>query len=60
MNYQKLLKQIAMEHNTTPEEVDNEMRNALHMAGFDISPTIFIAIAMGKAKKTIYRNKYNI
>lgn len=56
MSYQKLLEQVAREHNTTPEEVDVEMRNALHMAGYDIEPAMFIALATAKAKKTIYRN----
>lgn len=56
MSYQKLLEQVAREHNTTPEEVDSEMRTALHMAGYDIEPTMFIALATTKTKKTIYRN----
>ena len=56
MSYQKLLEQVAREHNTTPEEVDVEMRTALQMAGYDIEPAMFIALATAKAKKTIYRN----
>lgn len=56
MSYQKLLEQVAREHNTTPEEVDSEMRTALQMAGYDIEPAMFIALATTKAKKTIYRN----
>ena len=50
------LEQVAKEHNTTPEEVDVEMRTALHMAGYDIEPAMFIALATAKVKKTIYRN----
>ena len=60
MSYQKILEQVAREHNTTPEEVDSEMRTALHMAGYDIEPAMFIALATDKAKKTIYRNQYNL
>lgn len=60
MSYQKLLEQVAMEHNTTPEEVDSEMRTALQMAGYDIEPAMFIALATAEAKKTIYRNQYNL
>ena len=56
MSYQKLIEQVAREHNTTPQEVDSEMRMALHMAGYDIEPTMFIALATTKVKKTIYRN----
>lgn len=60
MSYQKLLEQVAREHNTTPEEVDSEMRTALQMAGYYIEPAMFIALATAKAKKTIYRNQYNL
>lgn len=56
MSYQKLLEQIAKEHNTTPEEVNSEMRTALKMAGYDIEPAMFIALATTKVKKTIHRN----
>ena len=56
MSYQRLLEQVAKEHNTTPEEVDVEMRTALHMAGYDIDPALFISLAARKVKKTIYRN----
>ena len=56
MSYQKLLEQVAKEHNTTPEEVDVEMRKALHMAGYDIDPALFISLAASKVKKTIHRN----
>jgi hypothetical protein len=56
MSYQKLLEQVAREHNTTPQEVDSEMRKALQTAGYDIEPAMFIALATAKAKKTIHRN----
>lgn len=56
MSYQKLLEKVAKEHGTTPEEVDNEMRSALQMAGCDIEPALFISLAAAKAKKTIHRN----
>lgn len=60
MQYQRLLEQVAKENNTTPEEVEKEMRKALQIAGYDIEPAIFIALAASKVKKTIYRNQYNI
>lgn len=60
MSYQKLLEQVAREHNATPEEVDSEMRTALLMAGYDIELAMFIALATTKTKKTIYRNQYNL
>lgn len=56
MRYQRLLKRIANENNTTPEEVEKEMREALKTAGYDIEPAVFIALAASKVKKTIYRN----
>lgn len=56
MRYQRLLEQVAKDNNTTPKEVENEMRKALQIAGYDIEPAIFIALAASKVKKTIYRN----
>lgn len=56
MQYQRLLEQVAKENNTTPEKVENEMLKALQIAGYDIEPAIFIALATSKVKKTIYRN----
>lgn len=56
MRYQRLLEQVAKENNTTPEKVENEMQKALQIAGYDIEPEIFIALAASKVKKTIYRN----
>lgn len=60
MRFQRLLEHIAKENNTTPKKVENEMRKALQTAGYDIETEIFIALAASKAKKTIYRNWYNI
>lgn len=60
MSYQKLLEQVARGHNTTPQEVDSEMRTALQTAGYDIELAMFIALATAKAKKTIHRNQYNL
>ncbi|MGN1160636.1 MAG: hypothetical protein ACI4SX_00155 [Candidatus Fimenecus sp.] len=56
MNYQKLLERLAREHNTTPDEIEREMRKALQAAGHNIEPAMFIALAAAKAKKTIYSN----
>lgn len=56
MRYQKLLEQVAKEYNTTPKEVDAEMRKALQLAGYKIEPAVFISLATSKIKKTIYRN----
>lgn len=56
MRYQRLLEQVAKDNNTTPKEVENEMRKALQIAWYDIEPAIFIALAASKVKKTIYRN----
>lgn len=50
MNYKQMLKIIAKTHNTTPEEVDKEMRVAIKTAGYDISPEVFISLAAEKVK----------
>lgn len=60
MRYQILLEQVAKENNTTTEKFENEMRKSLQIAGYDIEPSIFIALAASNVKKTIYRNQYNI
>ena len=35
MTYKKLLKKVAKEYGTTPEEVDREMREAIKAAGLN-------------------------
>lgn len=55
MRYQRLLEQVAKENNTTPKEVENEMRKAIQEAGLDIEPSVFIALVTTKVRKTIYR-----
>ncbi len=51
MNYQKILQQIASDNNTTPKAVDNEMREALMAAGYNIEPAAFICLIANKIKK---------
>lgn len=51
MRYQRLLELVAKENNTTPKKVEKEMRKALQIAGYDIEPAIFIALAASKVKK---------
>lgn len=55
MRYQRLLEQVAKDNNTTPKEVENEMRKAVQAAGLDIDPSVFIALVTTKVRKTIYR-----
>lgn len=55
MRYQRLLEQVAKENNTSPKEVENEMRKALQEAGLEIEPSVFIALVTTKVRKTIYR-----
>lgn len=52
MSYQKSSESVSKEHSTTPEVVDSEMQ----MADYNIEPSMFIALATVKAKKTIYCN----
>ena len=51
MKYQALLKKIAKEYNTTPQEVEKEMRLAIKAAGLTISPALFIARTSAKVKE---------
>ena len=49
MSYKKLLKTVAKEYNTTPKEVEKEIKNAMKMAGYDIEPQLFIALCAKQA-----------
>ena len=42
MNYNEILKSIALKNSTTPEVVEREMSIALKMAGISCSPKEFI------------------
>ena len=53
MSYQNMLEKIAKQHNTTAEEVDAEIRNAITATGLDIEPSVFIALVTGKAKNEL-------
>ena len=44
MRYQWIIETIAKEYNTTPEEVDAEMRKAVLEAGYLMSPRAFLAM----------------
>jgi len=51
MGYRKLLKAVAKQENTTPKEVDREIRAAIKAAGLDMHPATFIAMCAAKVKK---------
>lgn len=51
MTYQEILERIAKKHNTDSKEIETAMREALHLAGYDIEPAMFIAFATVKAEK---------
>lgn len=53
MKYKRLLKLISAENNTTPQEVDKEIRKAIQAAGYDIEPELFISILIAKAESQI-------
>ena len=57
MNYKKILKNVAKKYNTTPEQADAEIREAIKLTGLSVSPQDFISMCSEKTKKTIYRNK---
>ena len=48
MRYQWIIETIAKEYNTTPEEVDAEMRKAVLEAGYLMSPRAFLAMCCDK------------
>lgn len=51
MKYKKILREVAREYNTTPEEVDSEIRAAIKAAGLNMSPQLFISMCATKVKK---------
>lgn len=53
MSYKNLIKQIAAIHNTTPNEVDTQIRKAISKAGYDLEPKEFILMIMQRVKKQI-------
>lgn len=53
MNYIKIVERIATENNTTPEEVDMEIRKALDAAQITIEPDLFISMVASKLGKTL-------
>lgn len=50
MNYQMMLQLVAKEHNTTPSEVEKEIKEAIKAAGLDISPQLFISLCAAKVR----------
>ena len=53
MNYIKIVEQIATDNNTTPEEVDMEIRNALDAAQISVEPDLFISMVASKLSKNL-------
>ena len=51
MKYEKMLREVAKEYDTTPEEVDSEIREAIKAAGLNMPPQLFIAMCAAKVKK---------
>ncbi len=48
--YKDILKSVVAQYNTTPEEVDAEIRAAIREAGLNVPPEIFIGMTALKAK----------
>ena len=51
--FDRLMLQVAKEHNTTPEEVEREILAAIHAAGLELSPEQFIALCTAKVKSEL-------
>ena len=56
MNYNEILKSIALKNSTTPEAVEREMSIALKMAGIGCSPKEFIEKTSTLIKKDYKSN----
>lgn len=56
MNYKNLIKQVAKEYHTSPDEVDSEIRAAIKAAGLDMEPAEFIAMVAMKVTQKIEEN----
>ena len=55
--YEKMLKLVAQEHNTTPDEVESEIKEAIKAAGLDVSPEVFIALCVAKVRAEMLNNE---
>ena len=51
LDYKKILQSVADEYNTTPEDVEKEIKDAIKSAGLNITPQLFIALVTAKIKK---------
>ena len=51
MNYKRMIQLVAKEYNTTPDEVEAEIKEAVKAAGLDMSPQLFISLCVAKVKK---------
>lgn len=51
MDYKKILQSVADEYNTTPEDVEKEIKDAIKSADLNITPQLFIALVTAKIKK---------
>ena len=49
MDYKTLLQTVADEYKTTPKEVEDEIKNAIKAAGYNITPQLFISLCTAKA-----------
>lgn len=57
--FEKLLEVVAKEHNTTPDEVEREIKAAINAAGLDLTPQAFIALCTARVKAQIEQEKPN-
>lgn len=48
--FDNILNAVAEEYNTTPAEVEKEIKAAINAAGLDLSPEVFIALCSAKVK----------
>ena len=51
MNYKMMLQLVAKEYNTTSQEVEDGIKEAIKAAGLDMSPQLFISLCVAKVKK---------
>ncbi len=52
-SYENILVELAKEYKTSPDEIEREMKEAIRLSGFDLSPELFISLCATKVKAEI-------
>lgn len=52
-----IYEKVAQQHNTTPEEVEKEMQNAIRATGIEMDPEVFINLVAKSVMKKIEQGR---